>query len=718
MNKNLFIIYISYLLVISFCLKVKAKPSWVDLSCLKENCINALQIAVDEKLESLNSSEDVLEFRLEIIDRKSLGARNNIKVSLLDENDEIQAISYINLSSNSRRRIKFEIIKSKVSLNTFYNILVDYRDGDIDEFELSLNRNQEQNIINQEIERNSNFENLSIEDILFNKVSFEPTRFGNGMQTFIFKENDTFKVKIPIFVNKKNVTRTRVRVNREAKSNINNPTLNTIENIQLGSSNNFAQISQEDNTLIIKSSNPVYEPIFINNKQQIGIGVREPQASLDIAKQSPNQAHIVLRDAPLSEKPINGGLEYHNGRLYFTANGQRKIIVANSTGDAGTVVINQTITGSSSSSPTEVANLNIVDLQTSTVIDFTEERNFFTKDISANTTFTFTNLKAGHKVSLVLKSNASALYNLSFPSYVSTNDNLNQINSEYKIIDLEVINEDSGQEIVIASSKSLGNKIYNFNDASIIFSLRKIIDSYGGNAIDIRRASDNSTLEIGFDGSGNLDSASINTFCAATDCFVVTWYNQVDTSNNATQTNVNFQPKIYDSVTGLITNNSGFPAILGDNSNDEMIFDLSSISEKSYGVFVVTERLSTGSNMYFVSANNDDFHHFGFRDDTTVRLSHFGFGNELDATTTGYTSPTTELYTFLSSSSAGKMIRRNTITLGSSINTNGQKAFAGSLFRFRNWNYNGSISEVIVIPKDIIGDYGNMESNIQTFYGL
>ena len=64
------------------------------------------------------------------------------------------------------------------------------------------------------------------------------------------------------------------------------------------------------------------------------------------------------------------------------------------------------------------------------------------------------------------------------------------------------------------------------------------------------------------------------------------------------------------------------------------------------------------------------------------------------------------------------MIRRNTITLGSSINTNGQKAFAGSLFRFRNWNYNGSISEVIVIPKDIIGDYGNMESNIQTFYGL
>ena len=267
-------------------------------------------------------------------------------------------------------------------------------------------------------------------------------------------------------------------------------------------------------------------------------------------------------------------------------------------------MINQTITGSSSSSPTEVANLNIVDLQTSTVIDFTEERNFFTKDISANTTFTFTNLKAGHKVSLVLKSNASALYNLSFPSYVSTNDNLNQINSEYKIIDLEVINEDSGQEIVIASSKSLGNKIYNFNDASIIFSLRKIIDSYGGNAIDIRRASDNSTLEIGFDGSGNLDSASINTFCAATDCFVVTWYNQVDTSNNATQTNVNFQPKIYDSVTGLITNNSGFPAILGDNSNDEMIFDLSSISEKSYGVFVVTERLSTGNYYRLYKCNN------------------------------------------------------------------------------------------------------------------
>jgi hypothetical protein len=41
--------------------------------------------------------------------------------------------------------------------------------------------------------------------------------------------------------------------------------------------------------------------------------------------------------------------------------------------------------------------------------------------------------------------------------------------------------------------------------AAVAYSLRKVSSSYSGNAIQVRRSLDNATLNIGFDGSGNLD---------------------------------------------------------------------------------------------------------------------------------------------------------------------------------------------------------------------
>ena len=91
------------------------------------------------------------------------------------------------------------------------------------------------------------------------------------------------------------------------------------------------------------------------------------------------------------------------------------------------------------------------------------------------------------------------------------------------------------------------------------FSLRKLKSSYTGNAVQVRRASDDTTQDIGFV-NNQLDTASLNTFCSGTDGFVTIWYNQSDTNNNAIQTTSNNQPKIYDSTTGVELEN-GKPAI-------------------------------------------------------------------------------------------------------------------------------------------------------------
>jgi len=84
--------------------------------------------------------------------------------------------------------------------------------------------------------------------------------------------------------------------------------------------------------------------------------------------------------------------------------------------------------------------------------------------------------------------------------------------------------------------------------AAAAYSLRLLDSTYTGSAIRVRRASDNAEQDIGFD-NNELDTSSLATFCAGTDGFVKTWYSQTG-SNDATQTTVTHQPKIYDSVTG------------------------------------------------------------------------------------------------------------------------------------------------------------------------
>lgn len=99
------------------------------------------------------------------------------------------------------------------------------------------------------------------------------------------------------------------------------------------------------------------------------------------------------------------------------------------------------------------------------------------------------------------------------------------------------------------------------------WSLRKLRAGYGGSAIRVRRANDNAEQNIGFDALGNLDTTALTAFCAGTNGFVTTWYDQSGNNKNGVQSSATSQPKIYDSVTGVLTQN-GKPTVSFDGSND------------------------------------------------------------------------------------------------------------------------------------------------------
>jgi len=89
--------------------------------------------------------------------------------------------------------------------------------------------------------------------------------------------------------------------------------------------------------------------------------------------------------------------------------------------------------------------------------------------------------------------------------------------------------------------------------------LRLLRSAYSGNCIRVRRASDSTQQDIGFDADGNLDVASMESFCSGTDGFITTMYNQVG-SGDLVQATASLQPKIVSSGTTITKGTNSKPA--------------------------------------------------------------------------------------------------------------------------------------------------------------
>lgn len=99
---------------------------------------------------------------------------------------------------------------------------------------------------------------------------------------------------------------------------------------------------------------------------------------------------------------------------------------------------------------------------------------------------------------------------------------------------------------------------------------RRLRTAYTSHLFRVRRASDNAEQDIGYvAGTGIADIAALTSFCAGTDGFVKTWYDQSGNGRDLTQSTTASQPKIWDSATGAVLIN-GKLAALWDTSNDNL----------------------------------------------------------------------------------------------------------------------------------------------------
>ncbi|MEO8254251.1 MAG: fibrinogen-like YCDxxxxGGGW domain-containing protein [Flavobacterium sp.] len=84
----------------------------------------------------------------------------------------------------------------------------------------------------------------------------------------------------------------------------------------------------------------------------------------------------------------------------------------------------------------------------------------------------------------------------------------------------------------------------NSTASAVAYSLRKLSSSYLGNAIQVRRSSDDATQDIGFDSNGDLDTNALLTFVGSNNGFVTIWYDQSGNERNLSRPENSFHPQI------------------------------------------------------------------------------------------------------------------------------------------------------------------------------
>ncbi len=96
--------------------------------------------------------------------------------------------------------------------------------------------------------------------------------------------------------------------------------------------------------------------------------------------------------------------------------------------------------------------------------------------------------------------------------------------------------------------------------AAAVYSLRKMRCAYAGSAIRVRStAAGSPTMDIGFTSAGDLDTAALKTFVGANSAFVTIWYDQSGNAYDAAQATAAAQPRIVNA--GVVDRQNNRPAI-------------------------------------------------------------------------------------------------------------------------------------------------------------
>ena len=262
-----------------------------------------------------------------------------------------------------------------------------------------------------------------------------------------------------------------------------------------------------------------------------------------------------------------------------------------------------------------------------------------------------------------------------------------------------------------------------YTGAAAAYSVRKLDKDYTGNCMRIRRDSDDSETDIGFDSSGDLDTAAIASHCGSANGYVVTWYDQANvggTPVNLSQSTDANQAKIFNGTAVIYQN--GKPALQFDGTNDfydidntgmdignlsSLIVATSNNSNPSQDMALSLGGSTTARRWYAPYINGGNFN-FGYANSTTLRQSSHDTDQHLFTAIAGTTLG--GYAAFIDGSQIGTTHTRSTGT--DTSQATGVGYFVNSFF--------GEISaqEILIWKSDQSSNRTGIETNIMNYYSI
>ena len=271
-----------------------------------------------------------------------------------------------------------------------------------------------------------------------------------------------------------------------------------------------------------------------------------------------------------------------------------------------------------------------------------------------------------------------------------------------------------GRPVIQSSAPSLLLDQYG-DDITAAYSVRKLRNDYTGPAMRIRRFSDNSEQDIGFDSDGNLDTTAITSFVGSNSASVVTWYEQSGQASdyNLTQATTSRQPRITDSSGNIFTLN-GKPAIDDtNNSAARLSFNTTfgnapSAITQPFHTFSVVEYPSTADRILFDGESGD------------VRISaYYGGVYRMYAgssVNTGTNQTNTQVLVDGSFNGTSSYLFENNVSQGLALNI-GTNGIFGFYLMGKNRSF-GQTQEFLIYGADMTTNRANIADNINTHYSI
>ncbi len=264
-----------------------------------------------------------------------------------------------------------------------------------------------------------------------------------------------------------------------------------------------------------------------------------------------------------------------------------------------------------------------------------------------------------------------------------------------------------------------------YTGAAVAYSLRQLRTAYTGAAIRVRRSSDNAEQDINFVG-GNLDTASLLTFCGAGNGFITTWYDQSGNALNIVRAVATQQPKIVSS--GVVEVKNLKSTITFDGTDDVLSYPspISAInSGNEFSIYSVHHNNTTGTIKTFWtnSASGSNNQMRGFGDTRTTSPLNFFISNSASASFSSTLSTVrnnTDQRLQVSVMDSGNVMRGfdNGATGGTATYT---LTYANAILQIgtgANGALNGGVQEFIIFDTNQLSNRTAIETNINDYYSI